>query len=105
MGDVAAAHIIANIYAQPRKQNEAAIWKTRQRPVWASEVADVDVRALIIATAACFAAAAQAEEAYLFSYFSDRGFGGRPGESAGLRLCELCKSLEPGVSLRKNRAR
>ena len=28
----------------------------------------------------------QAEEAYLFSYFSDREFGGRSGESAGLHL-------------------
>ena len=44
------------------------------------------MRALIVATATCIAAAAQAEEAYLFSYFSDRGFGGRSGESAGLHL-------------------
>ena len=86
MGDVAAAHKIANIYAQPRKQNEAAIWKTRQRPVWASEVVIMDMRPLFIAMATCIAAAAQAEEAYLFSYFSDREFGGRSGESAGLHL-------------------
>jgi beta-galactosidase len=46
----------------------------------------VDVRALIVASATCIAAAVQAEEAYLFSYFSDRDFGGRSGESAGLHL-------------------
>ena len=46
----------------------------------------MDVRALIVATAICIGAAVQAGEAYLFSYFSDREFGGRSGESAGLHL-------------------
>ena len=46
----------------------------------------MDVRALIVASATCIASAVQAEEAYLFSYFSDREFGGRSGESAGLHL-------------------
>ena len=46
----------------------------------------MDMRALIIATAACIAAAVQAEEAYLFSYFSNKEFGGRRGEAAGLHL-------------------
>ena len=36
--------------------------------------------------ATCIAVAVQAEEAYLFSYFSNREFGGRSGESAGLHL-------------------
>jgi beta-galactosidase len=51
-------------------------------------------KAITLMFAVAVASAASAETAYLFSYFSDKGFGERSGESAGLHLAYSCDGLK-----------